>query len=89
VISEEMGAIKEGDFSPRHVDNSDEVSEEESQASDKFHCTSATTDTKKVNLYNVSYLSMGFTWTGDSSCPIRCASSAANNLQMQQWLQQN
>jgi hypothetical protein len=38
--------IKEGDFSHRHTDNSDEVSDEESQASDKFHCTSATTDTK-------------------------------------------
>jgi hypothetical protein len=57
--------IKEGDFSPRHTDNS-----EESEASDKFHCTSASTDTKKVRLYNESYLSMGFTWTGDSSCPI-------------------
>jgi hypothetical protein len=52
------------------MDNSDEVNEEESQASDKFHCPGATTDTKKVHLYNVSYLSMGFTWTGDSSCPI-------------------
>jgi hypothetical protein len=40
-------AIKNGDFNPRHTDNSDEVSDEESQASDKFHCTSATTDTKK------------------------------------------
>jgi hypothetical protein len=24
----------------------------------------------KVRLYTVSYLSMGFTWAGDSSCPI-------------------
>jgi hypothetical protein len=38
--------IKEGDFSPRHMDNSDEVRDEGSQASDKFHCTSATTDKK-------------------------------------------
>jgi hypothetical protein len=38
--------IKKGDFIPRHTDNSGEVSVEESQASDKFHCTSATTDTK-------------------------------------------
>jgi hypothetical protein len=62
--------IKEREFGPRHTDNFDEVSDEESQASDKFHCTSATTDTKKARLYNKSYLSMGFTWTGDSSCPI-------------------
>jgi hypothetical protein len=46
--------IKEGDFSPRHTNNSDEVSDEESQASDKFHCTSATTDTRKALLYNES-----------------------------------
>jgi hypothetical protein len=65
-----MHLIKEGNFSPRHTDNSDEFRDEESQASDKFHCTSATTDTKKVCLYSESYLSMGYTWTGDSSCPI-------------------
>jgi hypothetical protein len=29
--------IKERDFSPRHTDNSDGDSDEESQASDKFH----------------------------------------------------
>jgi hypothetical protein len=40
-------AIKDGDFSPRHMDNTDVVSDEESQASDKFHFTTATTDTKK------------------------------------------
>jgi hypothetical protein len=49
--------IKEGDFIPRHTDNSDEVSDEESQASDKFHCNSVTTNTRKVHLYNESYLS--------------------------------
>jgi hypothetical protein len=37
--------MKEGDF-PGHTNNSDEVSDEESQASDKFHCTSATMDKK-------------------------------------------
>jgi hypothetical protein len=58
-------AIKEGDFSPSHMDNSDEVHGEETQDFHKFHCNSATTDTKKVLLYNESYLSMGFTWTGD------------------------
>lgn len=25
---------------------------------------------KKVEPYNESYLSVGFTWTGDSSCPL-------------------
>jgi hypothetical protein len=39
--------IKEEEFSPWHTNNSDEVSDKESQASEKFHCTSATTDTKK------------------------------------------
>jgi hypothetical protein len=29
------------------MDNSDQVIDEESQASDKYHCTSATADTKK------------------------------------------
>jgi hypothetical protein len=40
--------IKEGDFSRRHTNSSDEVSDEESKASVKFLCTSATMDTKKV-----------------------------------------
>jgi hypothetical protein len=62
--------IKEGDFSTRHTNNSVEVSDENSQASDKLHCTSATIDTKKAHLYNESYLSMDFTWTGDPSCPV-------------------
>jgi hypothetical protein len=35
-----------GGLSHRHTDNSDKVNDEESQASHKFHCTSATTDTK-------------------------------------------
>jgi hypothetical protein len=61
--------IKGGDFSPRHTDNSDRVSDEESQASDKFHCASATTDTKKAHLCNESYL---------SSCLFHCASSVAS-----------
>jgi hypothetical protein len=41
--------IKEGDSSPRHTNNSDEVSDE-SQGSDKFHCSSATTYTKRFVL---------------------------------------
>jgi hypothetical protein len=52
----------------RHTDSFDDVSDDESQASDKFHCTSATPDTKMIHIYNESYLSMGLTWTGDSSC---------------------
>jgi hypothetical protein len=62
--------IKEADFSRGHTDNSDEVGGEKSRTSNKFHCNNATTDTKKVHLYKESYLSMGFTWSGDSSCPI-------------------
>jgi hypothetical protein len=62
--------IKEGDYNPRHADNSGEISDQESQVSDKFHCTTTKTDTKKIRLYNESYLSMGFKCTGDSSCPI-------------------
>jgi hypothetical protein len=66
-ISKEEPRINEGDFSSRHMDNSDEDSDDESQASDKFHCTSATMDTTKVCLYNESYLSMSFTRAGDLS----------------------
>jgi hypothetical protein len=61
--------IKEGDLGPGHMDNSDEVSDEESQASEEFHCTSAITNSRKGRLYNES-LSMGAAKTGDSSCPI-------------------
>jgi hypothetical protein len=32
---------------------------------------------------------MGFTWTGDLSCPIVRASCVANDLKMQQWIQQH
>jgi hypothetical protein len=63
-------AMKKEYFSPRHKDNSDEVSDEESQASGKFHYTGATTDKTKFHVYNESYFSMGFTRTGDSSCPL-------------------
>jgi hypothetical protein len=41
--------VKEGDFDSRHTNNSDSAGDE-SQASNKFHCTSATTDTIKLNL---------------------------------------
>jgi transcription elongation factor Elf1 len=42
------------------MDNSDEFSDEESQASQKFHCTGATMDTKRSS----------FTVKADLSCPI-------------------
>jgi hypothetical protein len=46
-------------------------------------------DTKRVWLYSESYLSMGFTWTGDSSCPIPLCLICGKQLKMQQCLQQN
>jgi hypothetical protein len=54
---EEKGSDKRGgDFSPRYKDNSDE----ESQTCDKFHCTSATTNTKRsVFTMKAMYLSTG------------------------------
>jgi hypothetical protein len=57
--------ITEEDFSHGHLENSDEVSDQEWQASHKFHCTSATIDTEKVCVYNETYLSMNFTWAGN------------------------
>jgi hypothetical protein len=55
----------EGDDSrPGPTDNSGKVSDEVLQSSGSFHCTSARRFTKKVRLYNESYLSMGFTWAG-------------------------
>jgi hypothetical protein len=38
-------------------DNSEEVSNEESRSSDRFHCTSSTTNTKEISPDNESYLS--------------------------------
>jgi hypothetical protein len=82
--------IKEGDFSPSHADNSVEVSDEESQASDKFHCTSATTDTQKKS---VSTMKATYQWVLHGLVIqfvlFHCALSVANDLQMQQRLQQN
>jgi hypothetical protein len=76
-----VAIFEEEEFRPRHTDNSDEVSYEELQASEKFHCTSTPTDAKKACLYNESYLSMGFTWTGVQDVLFYCASSVANDLQ--------
>jgi heterogeneous nuclear ribonucleoprotein F/H len=81
--------IKEWDFSPRHVDNSNEVSDEESQASDKFQCTSATMDTKR----SIFIMKATYQWTLHvlviQVVLFHCSSAVANDLQMQQWLQQN
>jgi hypothetical protein len=59
--------MEEQDSRPRPTDNSDKVNYEELQFSESFHCTSATRDTR---LYSESYLSMGFPWAGNTSCPI-------------------
>jgi hypothetical protein len=61
--------MEEEDSRPRPTDNSDKVNELELQFSESFHCTSATRD-KKFRLYSESYLSMGFTWAGNTSGPI-------------------
>jgi hypothetical protein len=67
------------------ADNSDEIRDENSQTSDKYYYTNAKTDRSKVRFYNESYLSLGFAWTDDSSCPFRCESvCVANGLRMQQ-----
>jgi hypothetical protein len=87
-IFQEEACDKRGGFSPRHVYNSDEVSDEESQASDKFHCTSVTMDTKK----SVFIMKATYQWALHGLVIqvvlFHCASSVANDLQMQQWLQQ-
>jgi hypothetical protein len=77
----------EAEECPLH--NSDKDIDVESQGSDKFHCTSATTDTKKVRFYNESYLSTALHGLVIQVVLFRCVSSVTNNLQMQQWLQQN
>jgi hypothetical protein len=82
-IFEEKACDEDSDSSAGDADNSDEVHDEKSQASDKFYYTSATMDNSKVSFYNESYFLMGFTWTGESSCPILFASCVANDLQMQ------
>jgi hypothetical protein len=52
--------MKEEDFIPRHADNSNEVSDEESHDSDKFYWISTATDIKNLRLYNKSYISISF-----------------------------
>jgi hypothetical protein len=81
--------IIEWDFIPRHTDNSDGVSGEKSEACDKFHCASATTDTKR----SVFTMKATYQWALHGLMVqvalFLCALSVANDLQMQQWLQQN
>jgi hypothetical protein len=80
-IFEEKVCDKRVCSSAGDADNSDELHDGDSQASDKFHYSIATTDKIKVSFYNESL--MGFTLTGDSSCPVLFASCVANDLQMQ------
>ena len=56
----------------KRSENHNEGGDEESQAPDKFQSTNSksTSGINDIRLYNESYLSMGFTWTGDPSCPI-------------------
>jgi hypothetical protein len=79
--------IREGDFSPRHTDNSDEVSDGQSQASDIFYCTCATTDIKKVRLYNESNYDWALHELVIQIILFHCASSVENDLKMEQKLQ--
>jgi hypothetical protein len=81
--------MKEGDFSPRYMNNSDEVSYEKSQASDKFHCTGATAGT------NMFFFTIKATYQWSLHGLViqillfHCDSSVANDLKMQHWRQQN
>jgi hypothetical protein len=77
--------IKDGNFIPRHTVNSDEVSDKESQASDRFHCTSATMDAKR-SVFTFQWALHGLMIQG---VLFVYASSVATDLKMQQWLQQN
>jgi hypothetical protein len=83
--------IKEVYFSPRHTDNSDEVSDEESQASNTFHCTSATKDTQKKK--SIFTMKTTYQWALHrlviQAVLFLHATSVANDLQTQQWLQPN
>jgi hypothetical protein len=76
--------MKEGDFSAMHRDSFDEVSDEESQASDKLLCTSKTTKQersvftmKAINQWALQGMVIQFGL-------LHCASSVANDLQIQQ-----
>jgi hypothetical protein len=81
--------MKEGDFSHRYMDNSDEVIDEKSQASDKFHCTRARADTKR----SVFTIKATYQWALHGLVIqvllFHCASYVAIDLNMQHWLQQN
>jgi hypothetical protein len=76
--------IKEGSFSRRHTDNSDDVSDEESKGPDKFLCTSETMDTKNIPFTMKATYQWALHGLVIQTVLFPCASSVANNLQMQQ-----
>jgi hypothetical protein len=59
-----------GNFSHGHTEISNEVSDEEPQTFDKYHCISVMIDIKNISLCSESFLFMGFMWTAGSSCLI-------------------
>jgi hypothetical protein len=71
------------------MNNSDEVSDEKSQASDKFHCTGATVDTKRSGFRVKAIYQWDLHGLVIQFVLFHCALSVANNIQLQQWLQQN
>ncbi|XP_068115889.1 zinc finger BED domain-containing protein 5-like [Hyperolius riggenbachi] len=57
--------MEEGDSRPGpSTESTDQASDDEAAV----HCENK--DSKKVRLYNESYLSLGFTWIGDPTCPV-------------------
>jgi hypothetical protein len=78
---------KKGVICPRHTDNSDEVSDEESQTSDKFQCTSEK-QAKNGPSSKWKLIIDGFHTdrTVIQVVLFDYASYVAKDLQMQQWL---
>jgi hypothetical protein len=81
--------MEEDDSRARPTDNSDKVSDKELQSSESFHCNSATRDTKKSVFTTKATYQWVLRGLVIQVALFHCASSVANNLQMQQWLQKN
>jgi hypothetical protein len=88
-VCEQKACNKRRGLSPRHADNSDVVSEVESQVFDNFHCTCAKPDTKMSAFTMKATYQWALKGLVIQVVLFHCASSGANDLQMQQWLQQN